>query len=85
MQMQKRKQKGLKVSDFAFILVVFKWHHGSEGVNGLLIGRDKVTRQCPAQTIAFEERGTTAKVELNQGSSAHQPNTLPLGQTSSRC
>ena len=26
--------KGLKVSNFALLLVVFKWHHGSEGVKG---------------------------------------------------
>ena len=31
----KRRQKCLKVSDFALLLVVFKWHHGSEGVNSV--------------------------------------------------
>ena len=31
--MTKRKEKGLKVSNFALLLVVFKWHHGSDGVN----------------------------------------------------
>ena len=29
---RKRRQKGLRVSNFALLLVVFKWHHGSEGV-----------------------------------------------------
>ena len=29
---QKRRQKGLRVSDFALLWVVFKWNHGSEGV-----------------------------------------------------
>ena len=33
MPVRKRRQKELKVSDFALWLVVFKWHHGSEGVN----------------------------------------------------
>ena len=28
----KIKQKGLRVWNFALLLVVFKWHHGSEGV-----------------------------------------------------
>ena len=28
----KRRQKGLRVSSFALLFVVFKWHHGSEGV-----------------------------------------------------
>ena len=31
--MRRRRQKGLNVSDFALWSVVFKWHHGSEGVN----------------------------------------------------
>ena len=29
---RKRRQKGLRVSDFALLLVVFRIHHGSEGV-----------------------------------------------------
>ena len=29
----KKKTKRLKVSNFALLLVIFKWHHGSEGVN----------------------------------------------------
>ena len=29
----KRRQKGLRVSNFALSMAVFKWHHGSEGVN----------------------------------------------------
>ena len=29
---RKRSQKGLMVSDFAHLCVVFKWRHGSEGV-----------------------------------------------------
>jgi len=28
----KKKAKGLSVSNFALLLVVFKWHLGSEGV-----------------------------------------------------
>ena len=30
---RKRRQKQFRVSNFALLLVVFKWHHGSEGVN----------------------------------------------------
>ena len=33
MPVRKRKQKGLRVSNFAFSLAIFKRHHGSEGVN----------------------------------------------------
>jgi len=29
----KRRQKVLRVSNFSPLLVVFKWHHDSEGVN----------------------------------------------------
>ena len=32
MPVRKRKQKGLRVSNFAFSLAIFKRHHGSEGV-----------------------------------------------------
>ena len=32
MPVWKRKQKGLRVSSITFVLVIFKWHHGSEGV-----------------------------------------------------
>ena len=30
---KKKKKKGWRVSDFVFLLVVFRWQHGSEGVN----------------------------------------------------
>ena len=32
----KRRQKGLSVSNLEFLLVVFKWHPGSEGVKALM-------------------------------------------------
>ena len=32
-QCKKRKQKDLRVWDLALLWVIFKWHHGSEGVN----------------------------------------------------
>ena len=32
MPVQKRRQKGSRVSYLVLLLVVFKWHHGSEGV-----------------------------------------------------
>ena len=33
MTVWKIRQKQFRVSDFALLLVIFKWHHGSEGVN----------------------------------------------------
>jgi len=36
MPMQKQRQKGFRVSNFALLLVGFKRHHGSEGVNTLI-------------------------------------------------
>ena len=33
MPVQKRRQKGLMISNFTLLLAVFKWHHGTEGVN----------------------------------------------------
>ena len=30
---KKSKQNGLRVSNFALSMVLFKWHHDSEGVN----------------------------------------------------
>ena len=33
MPVRKRRQKCLKVANFALLLVVFKWHHDSEGVD----------------------------------------------------
>ena len=29
---KEENKKGFRVSDFALLMVVFKWHHGSEGV-----------------------------------------------------
>ena len=36
---QKQTKKCLRVSNLALLLVVFKWHHGSEGVNHESVGR----------------------------------------------
>ena len=44
--------------------------------------RDKVARQCPQITTFEKER--RAEADSNRGSSAYQPNALPLGQTGSR-
>ena len=38
MPVRKRRQKELRVSNVAFLLVVFKLHHVSEGVNALRTG-----------------------------------------------
>ena len=48
--------------------------------NVSLTVRDKITRQCHAQTTTFQrERG--AKADSNRSPSAYQPNALPLDQT----
>ena len=49
--------------------------------NVSLIVRDKVTGQCPQTTTFWRER--RAEAVSNRGSSASQPNALPLGQTGS--
>ena len=38
MPVQKRRQKGFRVSKFALLLVGFKRHHSSEGVNSIITG-----------------------------------------------
>ena len=43
MHVRKRRQKGLRVANFALLWVVFKWPHGSEGVNDL--GHDRSREQ----------------------------------------
>ena len=50
--------------------------------NVSLIGRAKVTRQCPQTTTLSEEKGKP-NAESNRVPSAYQPNALPLGQTGS--
>ena len=40
---RKRRQKGLRVSNFAHLCVVFKWHRGSEGVNNTRTPRNETT------------------------------------------
>ena len=40
MPVWKRRQNGFRVSNFSLLMVVFKWHHGSEGVNKIcFVGR----------------------------------------------
>ena len=34
---QKIRQKQFRVSNFALFLVIFKWHHGSEGVKVVMM------------------------------------------------
>ena len=46
MHVRKRKQKGLSVANFALLMVIFKRHLGSEGVNqhyfGLVQGQHAI-------------------------------------------
>ena len=46
----KRRQKGSRVSNFALLLVIFKWHHGSEGVK-------KTTPPPPPPQQSWQGRG----------------------------
>ena len=55
--MRKRKQKGLRISNFALLLVVFKCHHGSERVKAEL---------CPEEF----RRGPKSRTEC--GTIAHR-------------
>ena len=60
---KKGKQKGLKVSNFALLWVVFKWPHGSEGV--------KIAWSCSAKQLRLLRQDLT-KVFLCWGYSASQ-------------
>ena len=52
--------------------------------NVSLIMRDKVRRQCPAQTTTFKEKlKMGAEADSNRSPSVYLPNALPLGQTGS--
>ena len=42
---QKRRQKGLRVSDLVLLLVIFKWHHGSKGVKNKIKNKKEGTFQ----------------------------------------
>ena len=44
-QCKKRKQNCLKVSNFALLMVVFKWHHCSEGVKSPFAGNKNRLQQ----------------------------------------
>ena len=44
-QCKKRKQNCLKVSNFALLIVVFKWHHCSEGVKSPFVGNKNRLQQ----------------------------------------
>ena len=53
---RKRRQKQLRVSNFAFLLVVFKWHRGSKGVKRRQNWLAAVTLQShmPASSTALQ-------------------------------
>ena len=61
--------------------LALRWAAIESHFNVSLIVRDKISRQCPQTTTFWRER--RAEAESNRGSSAYQPNALPLGQTSS--
>ena len=63
MPVQKRKEKGLRVSDFALSLVVFKWRHGSEGVT--LSSRTLAAKQHQTRWKA-RKRTTTVVWNMKQ-------------------
>ena len=58
---RKRRQKGLKVLNFAHFLVVFEWHHGSEGV--------KITTPPPLTTAT----ATTTTKPTGRCERSHRP------------
>ena len=61
-QCEKEGKKGLRVSDFALSLVVFKGHHGSEGVNVF---------RCPVRPDGGTECSRPPRLLEQQGSQRH--------------
>ena len=53
MPVSKGKQRGLRVSNLALLLVVFKWHHGSEGVKSAETNRDAIVFFCRRLPFCF--------------------------------
>ena len=56
-----RRQKGLRALNFALLLVVFKWHRGSEGVNVISL---RSLLGTPEHFIALNENVYLAQVWL---------------------
>ena len=53
----KKETKALRVSNFAFFLAIFKWHHGCEGVNILFVSSSYSLENFPP----FVEHGWSQK------------------------
>ena len=76
---RKRRPKGLRVSNFTLLWVVFKWQHGSEGVNVSLIVEGKVTgyvhkRQLLRRKVSQWSRFGPGQACLSAESEKSSPN-----------
>ena len=86
MSVRKRIQKDLRMSNFALLWVVFKWHHGSKGVNRQR--KKEVTRRvyiCQEMTeVRSGPRGLTGwgEVATRDARKALEPAT---GQAKRTC
>ena len=65
MQVRQRRQKGLMVSNVALLLVVVKWHHGSEGVNSFATSAG-VQEAHDIFTITFSHRSTSTHRDMER-------------------
>ena len=67
MPVRKRKQKGLWVSNFSLLLVVFKRHYGNEGVKGLLGRGPRTSTSTFIDTAAPEAELGAFSVSMEEG------------------
>ena len=68
---RKGRQKGLRVSNLALFLDIFKWHHGSEGVNGLF-GTIHSSALCRSSAVA------RLLLKMKEALFCRQPNLLTM-------
>ena len=84
MSVRKRRQKGIWVSNFALLWVVFKWHHSSEGVKGIawytsrfgpMVGEDRSNLRRSDQSVFnvghWLPHGTAETDGLQQAEARH--------------
>ena len=76
--MRKRKHKGLTVSNFPVLVVVFKSHHGSEGVLEL---SPFVSRKLAKRAEFRRPNSNTADRTISLEAESHRPSevVVPLG------
>ena len=53
---QKKKKKSLRVSNFALLWIVFKWHHGMRGLSTIRDGEPRTSTSTFTQLFSSESR-----------------------------